>query len=628
MDVWLEGKKVRLNPAKALGKGGEADVFDLGDGRALKVFKPPEHPDFMGQDAEQDAARARLAEHQHKLRAFPIGLPGRVVTPQTLATDKSGRTVLGYAMRKLENVEPLRRFTEPSFRRTGATSARVVEVLSSLHRTLAGVHGAGVVVGDFNDLNVLVTGTADAHLIDADSFQFGGFVCLLFTERFLDPVRLGSTKGLVPTCPASEASDWYAFTVAAMQSLLCVGPHGGVHRPKSPSARTTPTGRLLQRITVFHPEVQYPKPALPLHTLPDNVLHHLHRVFVEDLRAEFPLPLLEGLRFTVCASCGVEHARVTCPTCQPNAVAATTPVSSVRGEVTATRMFSTRGVVVRVSVENGVPRWLHHEDGAYRREDGRVVLRGALDPSLRWELQGDVTLVGRGGAVAVLTPGLSPSLSPERLSVDALEGRPCFAANARHRYWAVGGGLWRNGVHGPERIGDVLEGQTRLFVGPRFGLGFHRAGGLRDAFVFDAERVGLRDGLKLPWPTGQLVDVDCVFDGQLAWLFLAEEAGGRTIHHCVVLGSDGQARAHGLAIAGDGSWLGGAFRSGRCAVGEALFTATDTGLVRVELRQGRLETAREFPDTEPFVDSGCQLLLTREGLLVVGRQDLTTLRMA
>ncbi|MCP3102612.1 hypothetical protein LZ198_27430 [Myxococcus sp. K15C18031901] len=625
MDIWLDGAKVRVDVARALGKGGEADVFDLGGGRALKLFKPPEHPDFTGLVAEQDAARHRLDEHQRKLRAFPSGLPARVVAPQTLATDRKGRLVLGYTMRKLDDAEPLRRFGEPSFRRAGASSARVVKVLCDLHQTLAGVHAAGVVVGDFNDLNVLVTGEADAHLIDTDSFQFGGFTCSVFTERFLDPLRLpGAGQALVPTRPASEPSDWYAFTVAVLQSLLCVGPHGGIHRAKGPTARLTPAGRVAQRITVFHPDVQYPKPAFPLRTLPDALLHHLVRVFVEDQRGVFPLPLLEQLRFQACPSCGVEHARSACPTCQPHATAAATPVSSARGQVTATALFSTRGVIVHASVEEGAPRWLYHADGAYRREDGRVVLRGPLDPSLRWALQGDVTLVGRGGRVAVC----APDGTPEVLGVDAPGGHPAFAANARHRYWATAGGLWRDGVHGPERIGEVLQGQTRLFVGARFGLGFHRAGGLRGAFVFDAERLGLRDGLSLPWPAGPLTDATCVFDGALAWLFLAEEAAGRTRHHCIVVGADGGVRAQAVAEAGEDSWLGGPLRSGRCAVGDALFCATDAGLVRVELGNGRLEAVRGFPDTEPFVDSGCQVLLSRQGLLVVGRQALTTLRMA
>jgi len=84
-------------------------------------------------------------------------------------------------------------------------------------------------------------------------------------------------------------------------------------------------------------------------------------------------------------------------------------------------------------------------------------------------------------------------------------------------------------------------------------------------------------------------------------------------------------RASARADAGDGSWLG--TLRGKCAVGGALFCATDAGLTRVELRQGRLEAVREFPDAEPFVDAGCSLFLVRQGLAVVGRRDITVLRM-
>ena len=380
MDVYLEGKKLRLDPTKALGKGGEADVFDLGDGRVLKLFKPPEHPDYDNLPHEQTAARARIAEHQHKLPAFPRPLPARVVSPETLATDRKGKTLLGYAMRKLEGAEPLRRFGDPAFRRAGVPSSRVAELFRGLHRTLSALHGSGVVVGDFNDLNILVTGN-DAWLIDADSFQFGPYLSTVFTERFLDPLRLGgSTQGLMPSRPASPDSDWYAFAVALMQSLLCVGPHGGIHRPKPPAPKATPTARVLQRITVFHPDVQYPKPATPFGVLPDDLLHCLHRVFVEDARGPFPLPLLDSLRFSVCASCGVEHARASCPTCRPSAPLATTPVTTVRGQVVATRLFTTEGVILHACVEDGTLRWLFHADGAYRREEGSAVLQGAIGP--------------------------------------------------------------------------------------------------------------------------------------------------------------------------------------------------------------------------------------------------------
>ena len=122
------------------------------------------------------------------------------------------------------------------------------------------------------------------------------------------------------------------------------------------------------------------------------------------------------------------------------------------------------------------------------------------------------------------------------------------------------------------------------------------------------------------------MDAEAVFEGALCWLLLAEERAGKTVHHCVVVGADGGVKASATALAGDGSWLG--TLRGKCAAGEALFAATDTGLVRVALQQGQLVPVREFPDTEPFVDADTRLLLTVQGLVAVGRQAVTLLRMS
>ena len=53
-----------------------------------------------------------------------------------------------------------------------------------------------------------------------------------------------------------------------MQCLLFVGPYGGVYRPKDPAHRVR-EARPVHRMTIFHPEVQYPKPAIPYGTLPE-----------------------------------------------------------------------------------------------------------------------------------------------------------------------------------------------------------------------------------------------------------------------------------------------------------------------------------------------------------------------
>ena len=114
-EVFVAGKRHRLNPSNAIGKGGEADVYDIGNGLVLKLFKPPSHPDLVGDPAAQHAARMRLAEHQRKLPVFPKNLPARVVSPQALATDSKG-LVVGYTMPYLKGAEVLLRYTQRKFR--------------------------------------------------------------------------------------------------------------------------------------------------------------------------------------------------------------------------------------------------------------------------------------------------------------------------------------------------------------------------------------------------------------------------------------------------------------------------------------------------------------------------------
>ena len=628
LDVYVGGKRVKVSPQASVGKGGEADVFDIGAGTVLKLWKTPEHPDYEGAPAEQDAARARIDLHQQKLRAFPTGLPARVVAPLALATDRSGQRISGYTMGFIDGAEVLMRFGDPKLRDLAASSARA---LADLHGTVAGLHAMGVVIGDFNDLNVLVK-DEQAYVIDADSFQFGGFLCRVFTERFVDPLHCDPREKRPQLCkPYSADSDWYAFTVMVMQTLLSVGPHGGIYRPKSVAARMPECARPLHRITVFHPEVLYPKPAAPYGVLPDDLLQHLHRVFEKDLRGPFPRALLDDLPWTRCPACGAGHARAVCPSCVTTAPAAVKEITVVRGEVTATRIFATKGAILAVALEDGELRYLVHEGQEYRREDGSLVLSGPLDLLARFTVRGAETFIARGSRVITVAGGAET----ERLQVDRVGMRPVFATNANHRYWVQGGRLLRS-ADGPQTgtllqaaapvfpIGEVLAGQTRIWAGDRFGFGFYRAGNLSVAFVFDAERPGIKDTVKLPFLGGQLVDATCVVGDTHAWVLLAAQARGRTRHQCVVVGRDGEVVATAEGDDADGTWLG--TLRGKCAVGGFLLAATDGGLVRVEPRQGTLVETRQFPDTEPFVTHGSGLFAGPKALYVVSANTIHTLR--
>lgn len=326
--VWIDGARTALAPAALLGQGGEAEVYDLGDGRVVKWWKPPEHPDYDGLPDAQAAARTRLAERPARLRALPGALPAAVVAPCGFAlAGRRSQDAVGYLMPKIAG-EPLCSYGEPRWRREHPVRGEdLVAALLALHDAIAALHRAGVVIGDCNDLNVLVAGRR-VHLIDVDSYQLPGFPCPMFSERFVDP-RL-CDGALVPARPHDEASDWYAFAVMAFRTLLGVGPWGGVHQPADPGKRCPPGARALRRISVYAADVVYPRAARALAILPDDLTDLFRAIFERDQRGSFPRDALERLRLRLCSGCGEEHARVRCPVCQAQAPA---PPAVVHGRL-------------------------------------------------------------------------------------------------------------------------------------------------------------------------------------------------------------------------------------------------------------------------------------------------------
>ncbi len=623
MTLYLGGRAVSLDPTRVLGKGGEADVYDLGDGRALKVFKGPRHPDLAGQPAEQAAARARIDEHQHKLRAFPAGLPPRVIVPGELATVRPrGKKLAGYAMRKVNGAQLLARFADPRARQLPGAAERGLAALRDLRATVAALHGAGVVIGDFNDLNVLVSGDR-AYLIDSDSFQFGTYLCRVFTERFVNPT-LCDRQASAPVLarPHTASSDWYAFEVIAFRTLLCVDPYGGVFRPADRSRAVAHARRPLERITVMHPEVVYPKPAVPLASLPDDLLAHFDGVFAGDARSPFPARLLDELRWTRCLSCGREHARLSCPVCLAGGRAAARATLVVRGAVTAEVVAEAPGMIVDARLGDDGPTWIAWNGTALVDHRGRS-LAGARPAA------GRRVLVNRGGAL-VAEAGRArvhaASGAGDLIAVNSCAGEPCVATNARHRFWVRAGRLYRDGILGDVGIGDVLAGQTRIWVGDDLGFGCYRAGNLAVGFVFDPERAGLRDDVALPRPRGVTLDMACALSADRIWLTVFEQAGARLLVACYLFDGSGRLLASCEEPLDERSPLAGAH--GACAVGSMLLLPTDDGVVRLEADGAALRVSKRFSDTEPFVDRACRLLAGTAGLFVVNGRRITRLTLS
>jgi hypothetical protein len=225
----------------------------------------------------------------------------------------------------------------------------------------------------------------------------------------------------------------------------------------------------------------------------------------------------------------------------------------------------------------------------------------------------------------------------ETIGVDVIDGEPTFQVNDHYAFYVQGGRLWRRNLsrssasslslagQSAELWGDVLAGQTRIWVGNRLGFGYYRAGNVAVAFTFDPEKRGIRDTVRLPWPNGQIIKSRAAIDDNKIWFFLAFATAGRIIHRAVVFSPDGTVLGSVDAAAGDGSWLGSI--AGHRAVGGLLFSPTDTGIVRVECDSGIPSETKKFVDTEPFIHAGASLFVTREGIFAVQSSEITLVSM-
>jgi hypothetical protein len=622
MQVFVDGQRLDIAPRDAIGKGGEADIYAIGRDLVLKLFKRPDHPDLSAFPSQQCEAAKRLAVHQHKLPAFPTPLPDRVVAPIGLATDHQAKQILGYTMRRLQNADLLMRYGDLNFRQQGAGATAVSAIFQDLHTTVSQLHAMDVIIGDFNDLNILVQ-QQHAFLIDADSFQFGPFRCQVYTERFIDPL-LCEPNAIrpLPIQPYVKDSDWYAFAVMLFRSLLLVDPYGGVHKPKSPSQHLPHSARPLHRITVFDPAVRYPKPAYRYDILPDALLHYFYHVFTQDQRQPFPRLLLDNLSWITCPQCHLEHARPSCPACSGASTAVVRPAVCVRGQVSAQQTVKVAaGRLVSATTVNGALYYLVHSGDTFRRDGHGKTFSGQLRPPMVLRLLPKQTLVGQGNQLLVM----SNDDTVQQLQVDTCDGRPLFDANDTTYFWLQDGQLMRAGALGAERIGDVLSGQTRFWVGAKLGFGFYRAGDVQVAFVFDPQHRGINDNVRLPAIHGQLVDVSCQLANDRAWLIWSVKEGARIVHHAAVILSSGEVIATSSAPADTAAWMASA--GGALAVGQALLAPTDDGMVRLDVEGGQIVQSKTFPDTEPYIDSASRLLDGPNGIYVVGERTIHLLSM-
>ena len=618
----IDGQPYRINdedPSVLVGHGGEADVYRspasrdftarYGDNAyVLKVFRL-----VPGDDTSAKADR----ERQTKLREFPSGLPSDVIAPVALALGHTGR-IIGYVMALVPDARPLINLKKAKFCRDHAISvADILKIMANLHDLVNAVHARGIVIGDFNDKNVLVRRNLTVSLLDADSFQFGRWECPAFVPGFVDPqiIKPGKGSAIIKADKHSVMTDWYAYAVMLFQLLVRVHPYtDGFYNPPQGGVPIKGVSRIHNRISVFHPRVTLPDSVVPFDQLPPKIVECFRLIFEEGQRGIIPRELLT--------------------TVQPQSTPAPRPAAQPRPpqQPPRTTPAPTRSQtlplanILGVSLQGGQPRYVYHDSGAYRREGGRTVLSSpSHDARLSVFPAGDRTVAASsvGNSFAVFT---DDGRSTGAVKTQAQFGRVTVAANGRYIYWLRGSELVRDDrTGGTIVIGKIAANLTSVWVGERFGFALVQAGILTKVLTFDAERPGLH-AVTLPPDFGSVIDAQCVVGNQTAWLTLSIESGGRVVNRCYVFDAQARLRATAEAPQGDGSWLGSMSPAAHATDDKLLVPVARTGIVRIGIAGDRARQELIYPGSSTFVptkDATVGLTYSSQGILHYSKTGIT-----
>ena len=553
MILVVHGQQVDSRGLPLLGEGGEARVLEH-QGEALKLWH-----------------RADPARWQH-LAQLPPGLPPELILPDRPVQSTDGE-IVGFTMPRVQAIGTARQLGRPSWRKAHRFDpARIQALFQRLVGVLDGCHARGLILGDLNDGNVLITADGP-RVIDVDSAQFGGQPCPVGHERFLPPELYGLDLAARPVFTAE--SDHYALAVMLFQALLSVHPFGGVH-PSWPGL----TQRAKAGVSALSPGVKLPPIAQDPRIVPEVLTDWFRAVFEQGLRGPLPSHVL-GIPWGKPASTGptvLVHSHGRC-----------------RSELLA----RTSGLFVEVQ-SRGALRHLRWEDGCLLREDGQRLLDCELPQGLVARLDGASTWLALGDQVRQLGPA-----GARRLQTSSFLGAPQLAVGPRGAVV-----LHQDQLLGSDgrRLGRASSGRSWLAHGPSFGLVFARYGELSCLSVL---RGGLQP-VQLPPIQGALLDLSASFDRTSVLLSLRLDRAGQQVVQRLLLDDHGRLLGQSCLVEDSqpqACWVPGALR------GDRVLLAGPEGLLQLRPVSGLLEPTRLFPDTRPVLQGVSGLLLSTGGAI-------------
>lgn len=260
---------------RELGRGGEGNVYELQD-----------HSDLVLKLYSDQLSPVKIAKLQQMIAMRTDALVAYAALPTDLAHNTSG-TVCGFVMKKLTGFVPLHHVFSPMDRKKMFPDKGynfLVHVARNLATAFHQLHQAGIVIGDVNEGNILISSSGLAAFIDCDSFQIPNgntyYFCEVGVPRYTpaELLRLQSFERVVRT----TNTDNFSLAILLFQ-LLFLGrhPYAGKHRGTADIDEETAI-RQHQFAYSLHntkKKLSPPPDSLDINSLPTDVIALFHQAF-------------------------------------------------------------------------------------------------------------------------------------------------------------------------------------------------------------------------------------------------------------------------------------------------------------------------------------------------------------
>lgn len=301
----------RIESLNKLAEGGEATIYEYDSKRVIKVFKP-------------NVDLVRKKEKVNYFISIKDQLPKNVIGPEEVVTVQ-GKFV-GYAMRKLVDVEDLHMLTKPKYLTAAHLSNQdVLQIITDLGKDLGKLHSTGIIVGDVSDYNFQINGKCD-YFIDVDSWGVEGkYTPDAYTELFTCPDSYSSSGSI----NFSMENENYNFAILAFNMLTRIHPFGGTYLPDKNLSTIERMKRKISIVGKHKGDIKIPKIIGSWKWMSPQLEKDFLEIFEQGKKIDITADLQELLKnMKYCSIHDIYYYSKfnECPLCNENAKVKTAPI--------------------------------------------------------------------------------------------------------------------------------------------------------------------------------------------------------------------------------------------------------------------------------------------------------------